>query len=344
MPHSVKVGIRGTPCCVRQGETVLEALIRNGIDYPHGCTSGVCGMCKSRLILGEVELAQYYPSVLTDEEREAGLTLVCCAEPLSDCTVSPVQTDALLPPVTSVPVKISRMERLTHDICRLSLAVDGGRPLHFLAGQYVSLSTETLPGREFSMANRPGSAELELFVRRVPGGAFTGFIFEQATVGQTLIATGPYGLAFLREGHIGPILAVAGGSGLAPVLSIVRTALAHGMTQPIRLFVGVRAERDVYLEHELLDLQARHQNLSAMFVLSDPGEDSERPFGLVHEVLATRLSGEELAETRAYVAGPPVMVEAVSRVLIERGLPPSACHADPFLTSADKVDRKRGAR
>jgi CDP-4-dehydro-6-deoxyglucose reductase/ferredoxin-NAD(P)+ reductase (naphthalene dioxygenase ferredoxin-specific) len=344
MPHTVKVGTRGASCSVRQGETVLEALIRNGIDYPHGCTSGVCGMCKSRLIAGQVELAQYYPSVLTDEEREAGLTLICCAAPLSDCTISPVQTDALLPSVTSMPVRISCMERLTHDICRVCLVAEDGRPLHFLAGQYVSLSTEMLPAREFSMANRPGNAELELFVRRVPGGTLTGFIFEQARVGQSFIATGPYGLAFLREGHIGPVVAVAGGSGLAPVLSIIRTALAHGMTQPIRLFVGVRSERDVYLEHELLELQARHPNLSAMFVLSDPGEASERPVGLVHEVLAARLSGEELAQARAYVAGPPVMVDAVSRVLIERGLPTSACHADPFLTAADRVERARGAR
>jgi CDP-4-dehydro-6-deoxyglucose reductase/ferredoxin-NAD(P)+ reductase (naphthalene dioxygenase ferredoxin-specific) len=344
MPHSVKVGMRGTPCCVRSGETILEALLRNGIDYPHGCTSGVCGMCKSRLISGEVELAQYYSSVLTDEEREAGLTLPCCATPLSDCTISPVQADALLPPVTSMPARISRIEGLTHDIRRVCLAIEDGRPLHFLAGQYVSLSTETLPGREFSMANRPGSAELEFFIRRVPGGAFTSFIFEQARVGQAFIAAGPYGLAFLREDHIGPILAVAGGSGLAPVLSIVRTALDHGMTQPIRLFVGVRAERDVYLERELLELQARHRNVSAAFVLSDPGEASQRPVGLVHEVLATKLSGEELAATRAYVAGPPVMVEAVSKVLIERGLPPSFCHADPFLTSADKGDRRRGAQ
>ena len=344
MPHSVNVGEQGTPCIVRQGETMLEALLRNGIDYPHGCTSGVCGMCKSRLVSGKVELAQYYPSVLSDEEREAGLTLVCCAEPLSDCTVSPIQADMLLPSVTTMSARISRVERLTHDICRICLVLHHGRPFHFLAGQYVLLSTEALPAREFSMANLPGSPEMEFFIRRIPGGVFTEFIFERARVGQAFVVTGPYGLAFLREGHIGPMLAVAGGSGLAPVLSIVRTALIYGMTQSIRLFVGVRAERDVFLEQELIELQAKYQNLLVMFALSDPEEASERPAGLVHEVLATRLAGEELVDCRAYVAGPPVMVEAVSKVLIQQGLSASSCHADPFLTSADRVDRRKAAQ
>jgi NAD(P)H-flavin reductase len=177
----------------------------------------------------------------------------------------------------------------------------------------------------------------------VPGGAFTGFVFEQAAVGQALTVAGPFGLAFLREGHIGPMLAVAGGSGLAPVLSIIRTALAHGMAQPIRLFIGVRAERDVYMERELLDLQAAHPNLSSTFVLSDPAAASRRPAGLMHEVLARELAADALGDARAYVAGPPVMVEAVSKVLIGLGLPAAACHADPFLTSADKISRGRVA-
>jgi ferredoxin-NAD(P)+ reductase (naphthalene dioxygenase ferredoxin-specific) len=324
---------------------VLEALIRDGVDYPHGCTTGVCGLCKSRLICGEVELAQYYPSILTDEERAAGLTLVCCATPLSDCTVSPVQADVILPPVTSLSAKISRIERLTHDICRIALRPVDGQSLQFLAGQYVSLATDGLPAREFSMANIPGSAELEFFIRRVPGGVFTEFVFEHAAIDQTMTMTGPYGLAFLREGHIGPIVAVAGGSGLAPLRSIILTALAHGMTQPIRLFIGVRAERDIYLEDELRQLEIKHPNLSVSIVLSDPGESSARSTGLLHETLFDRMESGQLSESCAYVAGPPIMVDAVSKELIQHGLPASACHADPFLTAADKIqtpDRLQG--
>jgi NAD(P)H-flavin reductase/ferredoxin len=341
MPYSVKIGVYGVPSCVRQGETLLDALLRDGVDYPHGCTSGVCGLCKSRLISGEVELAQYYSSVLTDEERAAGLTLVCSAMPLSDCAVSPVQRDMLLPSTISMSARISRVEHLTHDIIHLGVTPQDGDAFQFLAGQYASLSTDRLPAREFSMANRPGGAELEFFVRRVPSGAFTGYIFEQAAVGQTLTVVGPFGLAFLREDHTGPMLAVAGGSGLAPVLSIIQTALAHGMAQPIRVFIGVRADRDVYMERELRELQAAHPNLSVTFVLSDPEKGSKRLAGLMHEVLAKELATDALTDARAYVAGPPVMVEAVSTVLVGLGLPASACHADPFLTSADRFSRSK---
>lgn len=344
MSYSVKVEVNGVPHRVNQGETLLEALLRDGIDYPHGCTSGVCGICKSRVISGEVELGHYYSSVLTNEERSAGLTLVCCATPLSDCTISPVQTEMILPPVRSITTTVSRVERLTHDIVRLGLTPDNGDTLRFLAGQYVSLSTDRLPPREFSMANGPGSAELEFFIRRVPDGMFTGFIFEQAAIGQKLTVTGPFGLAYLREDHIGPILAVAGGSGLAPVLSIIRTALAHGMAQPIRLYIGVRAERDVYMERELRELQLTHPNLSLTFVLSDPEANTSRPIGLMHEVLAKDLSADALRDSCAYVAGPPVMVEAVAKVLIGLGLPASACHSDPFFTSADKIRREKTAK
>jgi ferredoxin-NAD(P)+ reductase (naphthalene dioxygenase ferredoxin-specific) len=345
MLHSVKVAPAGQPSLVDQGETVLEALIRDGIDYPHGCTTGVCGLCKSRLIRGEVELTQYYPSILTDEERAAGLTLICCAKPLSDCTISPVQANVILPPVRSVSAKISRIESLTHDIRRVVLRPSDGQSFQFFAGQYVSLATDGLPAREFSMANMPGSAELEFFIRRVPRGAFTAFVFEQAAVDQTLTVAGPYGMAFLREGHIGPIIAAAGGSGLAPLRSIILTALAHGMTQPINLFIGVRAERDIYLEEELRELQIKHPNLSVSIVLSDPGESSERRVGLLHETLLDGMESGQLSESCAYVAGPPIMVDAVSKALIEHGLPASSCHADPFLTAVDKIqapDRLQG--
>ncbi len=339
MPHSVRVMPQGEVAFADGNETLLDALNRSDIDYPHGCTAGVCGLCKSRLVSGKVEFTQYYSSALSDEEKKAGLILVCCAVPLSDCAVSPVQPDVILPSVRTTSAEIHRVEDLTHDIRLVSIRPVDSQPLRFLAGQYISLSTDTLPGREFSMANMPGNAELEFFIRRVPKGVFTEFIFESATVGQPVTVTGPYGMAFLRESHTGPLLAVAGGSGLAPMRSIISTALNHGMKQPIRLFVGVRTERDVYMESELRDLEARHPNFRATFVLSEATGSTKRPTGFLHEVLAAEMAQEDLSDTLAYLAGPPIMVTEVSKALAKLGLPDSHCHADPFLTSADKIGK-----
>lgn len=342
MSYRVKLESDGRVFEVFDSETLLDALIREGVDYPHGCTSGVCGLCKSRLVAGSVDLADYYPSILPDEEREAGLILVCRAVPLSDCAIVPVQPDVILPPTRSLTARIDRLESLTHDIKLVQLTTESGEPLHFLAGQYASLSLDGTDGRDFSMANAPGGSTLEFFIRRVPGGAFTEFLFERAAIGQRLTLRGPFGLAFLREGHIGPILAVAGGSGLAPVRSIVTTALRRGMKQPMRVYVGVREERDVYGERDFSVLQSAHPNLSVRFALSSQGAGAAgRRKGLVHDVLADDLQGECLEETRAYVAGPPAMVEAVSEVLARLGLPPARCHVDPFLTVADKMERAR---
>ncbi len=319
---------------VAESQTLLEALEAAHADYPCGCTSGICGLCKSRLVSGRVELPDYCPAI-TEEERAAGLTLPCSATPLSDCVISPVD-DGLLPKVENLEAEVVELRPLTHDMVAVILDPGEGARLIFLPGQYATLGFGDLPEREFSMASCPDDRLLQFYIRRVPGGLATQRILDSLAIGDRVRVAGPYGLAYLREAEIGPILAVAGGSGLAPVRSIVETALRRGMSQPIHLYFGVRGTRDLFEVERLKDLEASHPNLTVTFAFSEE-ETAEARTGHLHEVLAAEFAGRDLSDWRAYVAGPPVMVRAVAAVLGGLKLAEDRCHADPFLTKADKA-------
>jgi CDP-4-dehydro-6-deoxyglucose reductase/ferredoxin-NAD(P)+ reductase (naphthalene dioxygenase ferredoxin-specific) len=314
-------------------ETILEALTGAGVDYPHGCTSGICGLCKSRLIAGRVSLPDYCPA-LSPAERDAGMTLPCCAMPLEDCVITPVD-DGLLPRVAMIDAEVVELRALTHDIRLVRLGLAGDDRFDFLPGQYAALGFADLPPRDFSFAQPPGGDTLAFFIRRIARGPVTGFVFDRLRLGDRVRVKGPYGTAYLREAHLGPILAVAGGSGLAPIRSIVQTALHHGMRQEIRLYFGVRSPRDLFMEEELAGLAASHPNLSFEVAFSEAAPCPSRS-GMLHEVLRRDLASTRLDAWRAYIAGPPVMVDAVAAVLRAGGLPDDNCHVDPFLTAADR--------
>jgi CDP-4-dehydro-6-deoxyglucose reductase/ferredoxin-NAD(P)+ reductase (naphthalene dioxygenase ferredoxin-specific) len=178
------------------------------------------------------------------------------------------------------------------------------------------------------MANTPDEPELVFHVRRMPGGRTSGHVAEQLKIGDKVKVSGPLGVAYLRERHVGPVLLIAGGSGLAPIRSIASTLLGAGCEQPVALYFGVRSERDLYHEALLKDLAARHRNFKYYVVLSEQKGARGRRYGLVHEAVdADLLSTENLM---AYLAGPPVMVEAATALLGARGLAPRQIHADAF--------------
>src|SRR6266851_2805008 len=309
MSFVVNIRQHPDPVVVEPGGTVLESALAQGVPYPHGCRSGNCGACKSRLESGEVELSPYSPYALSNAERAQGLILVC---------------------------RVAEVAPLTHDIRRVRLAIESGGPFTFSAGQYASLRFAGLPPRDYSMANRPDEPMLEFHVRRMGPGSTSAYVAERLTPGEEVIVEGPYGSSWLRDKHAGPIVAVAGGSGLAPIKAIVETALSQGMRQPIHLYFGVRDERDIYLEAQFRALAARHENLRYTPVLSQPSRSTARRVGLVHEVVAGDLA--DLDGAKAYLAGPPPMVEAATALLVDRrGMRRQDVHADAFYTEAEKA-------
>lgn len=321
---------------VSRPSTILEALQEQGIDYPHGCTTGFCGMCKSRLISGKVEHSNYYGTTLSEEELSANLILPCCAKPLTDCVIAPVVALDDLPAAESFSAEIRKLSMLTHDIRRVRLKPLVRDRFNFLAGQYASLEFSGLPVRDFSMASVPEDDDVEFFIRRIGGGTVTNYVCDRVSVGDVVTVTGPFGLAYLRHPDESPFIAVAGGSGLAPILSIVRSAISKGMRQPIHVYFGVRSERDLYLEADLCALRDRYSNLSVEISLSDSSGPTCRRVGHIHDVLDADFRGRDLSKFRAYVAGPPIMTNAVEGVLKRFGLANEHWHADPFLTAADR--------
>ena len=316
---------------VQEGQTILDAALAAGIPYPHGCRSGRCGSCKSRLIEGEVELLQHSRFALSEEEKADGLILACRAVPQTDAAVAWLGSDdddAVEAP-RRVEAIVSGLDDLTHDIKLVRISPVDGSPLLFTAGQYAQVGFDGVPARSYSMANRHGDDSLEFHIRKVPGGVTSQHVHEALKAGDKLTLEFPLGSSYLRQHHSGPILCIAGGSGLAPIKSIVETALAHGMKQPIHGYFGARGARDLYLVEHFETLADRHNNLSFTAVLSDTQVAPHR-HGFVTDAVA-----EDLADFdgwKAYVAGPPPMVDAAIAMAFARGLRPEDMHADVFFT------------
>jgi ferredoxin-NAD(P)+ reductase (naphthalene dioxygenase ferredoxin-specific) len=336
MTFKVRIRQHEAPVSVEMGQTILEAAIAAGVPYPHGCRSGNCGACKSRLEVGEIEMSPYSEFALSDAERDEGLILACRAVPWSDADVAWLDADeVVVHPLRRMACRVIGLDDATHDIKRVRLEIVAGGPFTFSAGQFASLGFAGQPPRDYSMANRPDDKMLEFHVRRVAAGTASAYAAERLRVGEIVTVEGPYGTSYLRDKHTGPILALAGGSGLAPMKSIVETALAGGARQPITLWFGVRDERDLYLEDHFRTLEARHANFRFVPVLSEPVGATSRRTGFVHAAVAADVADYDGA--KAYLAGPPVMVEAASRTLEERGMPRQDIHADAFYTEAEKA-------
>lgn len=224
--------------------------------------------------------------------------------------------------------RVARLEAVTHDLWILHLEPAGSEPLRFSAGQYARVSVGGLEPRAYSIASRPDESWLEFHIRRAGDDGASDYIARDLGLGDTVVVEGPFGDAWLRPEHTGPVLAVAGSSGLAPIKSIVETALVQGARQDIHLYLGVRQERDLYLLEHFEALTRHHGNLRFAAVLSESQSDSPYRQGLVGDAVVEDLS--DLSGFKAYLAGPPAMVRAVVALLTARGLDPSDIHTDPY--------------
>lgn len=348
MSFKVRIAPADRSIDVPTGATILEAALDAGISYPFGCQSGNCGACKSHLVKGEVTMEGYSEFALSDEEKARGLILACRAVPWEACEVAWLDEDDLIVhPRRLLACKVVDLDDATHDIKRVRLEIVSGGPFDFSAGQFASVTFDGCPPRDYSMANVPGANVpgdpiLEFHIRRTAGGATSLHVAEKLGVGDSVRVEGPFGTSYLREAHRGPIIAVAGGSGMAPIKAIVERALQKNLPQHIYCYFGVRTERDLYLHDHFTKLADSHKNLHFIPVLSE-GDGLARRCGLVHEAVAADF--DEVDGCKAYLAGPPVMVEAATRLLEQRGMRRIDIHADAFYTAAEmaSANKKTGA-
>lgn len=255
--------------------------------------------------------------------------LACQTFVTEPCTVEIAEPDeVVVHTARTLKATVVAIEDATHDIRRLRL--QPAKPLDFSPGQYAQLQFTPSHARPYSMAGVAGDGELEFHVRLVPEGRVTGYIAQELKVGDAVRVSGPLGSAYLRRQHDGPMLCVAGGTGLAPILSIVRGALAAGMCNPMHLYFGVRSERDVYGLEWLAALQCEHPALSVHTVLAS-GRAAGCRTGLVTDAIAQ--DWPSLAGFRAYLCGAPPMVEATSLLVRRMGVLPEHVYADAFYAS-----------
>jgi NAD(P)H-flavin reductase/ferredoxin len=302
-------------------ETVLDAAFRHGYNLVYGCREGQCSACKCYLLEGDVALKAYSTFALSESEQANGYSLMCRAMPERDLVIELLHYDPdayrLEHPIRDLVGIVEVVESLTRDIWRLVLHADG---FAFTPGQYVDLHVDG-ERRSFSMANID-DGRIELIIKRYPGGRFSGKLGGALQPGDEVGFTGPYGSLHAREGDR-PILMIAGGSGLAPILSLLRQLAAEGCERPIRFFYGARAEDDLFGVEEI-----------GALALAD-FEFTPVVGGFVHESVDVFMAGGSFTSPDVYMCGPPPMVEAAEEMLIgKHKLDEQRIFCDKFTASA----------
>ena len=342
MSYQLTIEPLGATIEVAEGQTVLDAALRQGIYIPHACGHGLCGTCKVEVSDGEVDHGHANPFALMEFERDEGKTLACCATLQSDATIEAEiddEPDAQVIPVRDFAATVRRIVQLTPTIKALHLAID--KPIEFQAGQYVQLEIPGLgQSRAFSIANAPAavtrSGEIELNVRLVPGGQGTGYLHQALKEGDRLRLAGPYGRFFVRRSAARPMVFMAGGSGLSSPRSMILDLLEGGCTLPITLVYGQRVREELYYDAEFRALAAQHPNFTYVPSLSTEAEGSgwEGARGFVHEAAKAHFDGG-FAGHQAYLCGPPAMVEACIGALMQGRLFERDIFTEKFLSAAD---------
>lgn len=340
--YEVRVEPTGDVVEVEEGQTILDASLRQGVWLPFACGHGTCGTCKVQVLEGDVDVGNASPFALMDMEREEGKVLACCAIPESDVVIEAdidVDPDFLGYPIEDFQATVIAIENLSPTIRGVTFELD--HPIQFQAGQYINL---TLPGvegaRAFSIANKPSeNATVELHVRQVPGGAATGYIHEALQVGDTLEMSGPYGQFFVRKSASEDLIFIAGGSGLSSPQSMVLDLLEHGDARRITLFQGARNLAELYNRELFEGLAREHENFTYVPALDSPlEEDDWSGFkGYVHEAAIAHFDGQ-FAGHKAYLCGPPPMIDAAITALMRGRLFERDIYMERFLTAADGAE------
>jgi len=341
--HIVRLEPVGIEMEVDEDETILDAAFRQGLMLMHGCKEGQCSACKSFLLDGEVDLDRYSTFALPDYEEQEGYTLLCRAHAMSDLEIELINYDEEIlrsgVPIVTATAEVETVESLTHDIRRLVLRLRDPDRVVFHAGQYMDIAIPGADGehRSFSMANTPGEPDrLEFMIKLYEGGHFSGLLANGhgIAVGDELTCTGPYGVFTLRDSSPRRLVFIAGGAGMAPIMSLLRSMVEKGTTRPATFYYGARTPDDLFALDELQRLTAALPDLRFVPALSDAdgasGWDGEA--GLITDVV-DRLEGD-LTEVDAYLCGPPPMVDAAIALLERRGCPESHIYFDRFTTTA----------
>ncbi|HYL00930.1 MAG TPA: 2Fe-2S iron-sulfur cluster-binding protein [Steroidobacteraceae bacterium] len=359
--HSVRIEPHGRTLRVAAGEPVLQAALAAGLNLPHSCKSGHCSSCRARLVAGEIHYPNGRPLGVTDAEAASGLVLLCQARPRSDLVVEARLIASVADvEIKTLPCRIARLTPLAPDVLEVLLQLPAVERLRFHPGQYLDVLLGEGRRRSFSIACPPHDAGLlELHVRRVAGGGFTQRLFgvpadgapadgaaavadapgSALRAGSLLRIEGPMGQFSYRPGT-SPIIMVGGGTGFAPLKSMLRHVLETGIRRDIHFYWGARHAADLYEEQRVLGWSRLNPQLTFTAVLSEAtrAEAQHHRTGWVHD--AVLADHPELSGFEVYAAGPPAMIEAMRASFPRHGLPVQRLYFDSFDYAPDSAPRR----
>lgn len=332
-------GAESTVAC-DDGTTVLEAAAEAGMMLKASCESGGCGSCSAVLKDGRVEMGSHDPNVIEVPEERGGI-LLCRSFPREDCRIELPYDHTKI--VTGPPVRhdaeITALDRVADGVMRVRLtlrpAEDGSASADFESGQFFRVLVPGGPSdkevrRAYSPANVANfDGALEFYVRLLPGGAMSDYLSERAVVGDVLTVSNADGEFRLAENGLRPRWFLAGGTGLSPLLSMLRKMAEWGDPQPARLFFGVTRVGEVFAQDEIAELSAALSDFRADTVVWNPDVNWTGPVGNPVEMAAAEIAAlDEMPDV--YLCGPPPMMDAAFAALTAAGVPADQIHAERF--------------
>jgi NAD(P)H-flavin reductase/ferredoxin len=312
----------------KEQETILAAARRAGIGLSSDCEVGDCQTCRASRRSGEVEYDELSSISLSQEETDSGEILPCVAMATTNVEIDVPYERAHLIPARQFSLKVEDVRQLSASVVCLVARMVGPAPLRFLPGQYVNLQVPgTSEWRSYSMANAPGGAQaFEFFVRLVEGGVMSDYLTSRATPGDLIRCNGPQGAFYLRGGAR-PILMVAGGTGVAPMVSMLRQIIASHDERPVTLCFGVTEPRDLFLVEELNSIKAVLPKVDIRVAVAQGSSRPEFYAGLVTELIDARC----VASSDIYLCGPPAMTDRARAMVTEYGAMASSIFLEQFL-------------
>jgi CDP-4-dehydro-6-deoxyglucose reductase len=330
---------------VREGESILVAALRQGVMLPYSCKNGTCGSCKGILDSGEVHYPFHPPLALEKSDFAEGYALMCQAEPVEDLVIQVREIEAVRDiQVRMLPVRVMEKTLLAENVVRLQLVLPASQRLQFLAGQYIDVLLGEGKRRAFSIASCPSlENEVELHIRHVDGGDFTGHVFDELKERDILRLEGPLGNFFVRNDQPErPMIMMGGGTGFAHLKSMIDNLLEQGDRRTIHLYWGARVPAELYLDELPSQWAAEYEHIQYRRAFSEPAESmgSDAYPGLVHEAVVQ--DHPDLSGFDVYMSGPPAMIEAAKKTFSEHRLPEDRLFYDSFEFGLDVPVRVLG--
>lgn len=315
-------------------EKLADAAYRQKINIPLDCRDGACGTCRGQCESGSYDLpaSSYIDDALTPEEAAQGHILACQMRPRSDCVIRiPATSSACKTGVASYAGTVAAVRHLSPSTIALAIDLAAPEALDFLPGQYVNVA---IPGttltRSYSFSSVPGAAQAQFVVRNVPGGQMSGYLSHTAQPGAPASFTGPYGSFYLRPVQR-PLLLLAGGTGIAPFLSMLGVLAAHGFTQPVRLVYAVTNEHDLVELEQLDRIAAAHPQFAYLTcVAASDSAHARKGYATAH----VEPSWMNAGDVDVYLCGPAGMVDAVRSWLAQTGVVPANFYHEKFSASS----------